>query len=118
MLVDCDRCSARALRCDTCVVGLLIGPPDARLEVALSGHVPAQHETARRGVGAGPPVANAEPLLVDPGTADPADFDTAERRALAALAGVGLVPPLRPMEELQGDTNGVYVLTERHSLAG
>jgi hypothetical protein len=99
MLIDCDRCSARAVRCDSCVVGLMLGPPAAR---------PADVEIA----------PETPTVTVDLYTAHAAQFDTAERRALAALASAGLIPPLRREESEKADTTCDYVLTERESLAG
>jgi hypothetical protein len=112
MLVDCDRCSARALRCDNCVVGLLLGPPDGRLQLATFGAPPASAGVSAATLTDGPVVH------VDPRTARPGDFDTAERRALTALAGAGLIQPLGLAADGKGVTNGVYTLTQRHSLAG
>lgn len=142
MLVDCDHCAGRAVRCDTCVVGLLLGPMTPGRDGDES-RVDRRAASTVRGPGAGPPAARRresvrvarsgprvearsevrsgddQPVVeVDPLTARPADFDTAERRALSALAGAGLIAPLRLTDDLQGDTNSIYTLTERHSLAG
>lgn len=104
MLIDCDRCSARAVRCDSCVVGLLLGPPAAR---------PADAHRADVGVPSDTPT-----VAVDLYTAHAAQFNTAEQRALGALASAGLIPPLRRSGPEQADTSCGYVLTERESLAG
>jgi hypothetical protein len=148
MIVDCDHCAGRAVRCDTCVVGLLLGPMAPRQGTAQS-QGDSQAASVAGGPGAGPPSARrrepdrahdrraarsevsaptrsqvfdeaaAGPVVeVDPRTALPTDFDTAERRALAALAGAGLIAPLRLTKDRQADTNSIYRLTERHSLAG
>jgi hypothetical protein len=52
--VDCGTCAARGLACDDCVISVLLGKPDAGV-----------------------------------------DLDRSEQAALEALAGSGLVPPLR-----------------------
>ena len=101
MLIDCDRCTARAVRCDTCVVGLLLGPPSMR--------------SAEPAIEAG---SEPETVMVDMYAARAGDFDTAERAALQALAGAGLIPPLRLAKGRAADTSRSFVMTERQSLAG
>jgi len=34
VIVDCDTCDVRGVGCEGCVVSVLLGPPDARLELA------------------------------------------------------------------------------------
>ena len=34
MIVDCDTCEVRGVGCEGCVVSVLLGMPDARLELA------------------------------------------------------------------------------------
>ena len=107
MLIDCDRCTARAVRCDTCVVGLLLGPPSTRSaepEIDAGRQIEAGQEP--------------ETVMVDMHMARSSDFDTAERAALQALAGVGLIPPLRLARGKVADTTRSFVMTERQSLAG
>lgn len=142
MLVDCDHCAGRAVHCDTCVVGLLLGPmaprqgsdePRADVRAASAGGGPGSGPPStrrRESARVTRPAARVEtqpgahsgadrPVVeVDPLTARPGDFDTAERRALAALAGAGLIAPLGRAKDRQADTNRIYRLTERHSLAG
>ncbi|WP_448623941.1 hypothetical protein [Geodermatophilus sp. URMC 64] len=91
MLIDCDTCTARGTGCADCVVTVLLGAPpgwqtDDPVVVALPDRAPT---TARAG---------AEPVAEDVVVPRPGvvvDFDDVERRAVRALADVGLVPPLR-----------------------
>ena len=84
MLIDCDTCTARGAGCADCVVTVLLGAPPGReagpVVVPLRGFrdrpVP---ETVEEGPQPG--------VLVE--------LDEVERRAVRALAEVGLVPPLR-----------------------
>ncbi|MBE7189323.1 hypothetical protein [Jatrophihabitans endophyticus] len=66
MLIDCHTCVARDIACDDCVVTVLLARPPARR--------PADPRSA---------------------PADPVALDESEQVALGALAGAGLVPPLR-----------------------
>jgi hypothetical protein len=88
MLIDCDSCTVRGTGCADCVVTVLLGaPPGWRTEdptvVSMTG---------RRG---------AEPTEdgAVPGPGVVVEFDEVERRAVRALAEVGLVPPLRHQSE-------------------
>ena len=88
MLIDCDTCTARPTGCADCVVTVLLGAPPGwqstdPVVVALPGRArPTGREPAAEDVVVPPPG-----VLVE--------FDDVERRAVRALADVGLVPPLR-----------------------
>ena len=92
MLIDCDTCTARGTGCADCVVTVLLGaPPGWQTED------PVVVSLAERAVG---PTVRAEDewtaedvVVRPPGVV--VDFDEVERRAVRALADVGLVPPLR-----------------------
>lgn len=101
MLIDCDTCTVRGVGCADCVVTVLLGAPPGwqshdPVVVPLpdrpdDGRVPDRaHEGA---------VAATGDAVVPPAVVPPAgvvvDFDEVERRAVQALAEVGLVPPLR-----------------------
>jgi hypothetical protein len=91
MLIDCDTCTARGTGCADCVVTVLLGAPpgwqtDDPVVVPLPERAPA---AARAGV-----EPAAEDVVVPPHGVV-VDFDEVERRAVRALADVGLVPPLR-----------------------
>ena len=92
MLIDCDTCTVRGHGCSDCVVTVLLGAPPGRHAepVVLSlmprgGELSAATDLPAEGVA--PPPAG---VVVD--------FDEVERRAVRALAEVGLVPPLRHRE--------------------
>jgi hypothetical protein len=98
MLIDCDTCTARGTGCADCVVTVLLGAPpgwqtDDPVVVSLADRAAgsvgpaAAQDTA-------PEEWTAEDVVVPrPGVV--VDFDEVERRAVRALADVGLVPPLR-----------------------
>lgn len=73
--VDCDRCAVRGAACAECVISVLLGPPD---DVVVRANGKVSTDTVDAGT-----------------TVSTVDFDTDEQAALAALAGSGLVPPLR-----------------------
>ncbi len=78
MLVDCGTCAVRDVACGDCVLTVLWGLPDERVD----GWGPADE--------AGPAVsAGAAVALV------PVRLDDDDRRALRALADAGLAPRLR-----------------------
>jgi hypothetical protein len=79
MIIDCGTCAARDLACADCVVSVLLGPPGM-----LTGGEPAPVDVPLRPTGSPADV-----------TAAPWVLDEPERAALEALAGSGLVPPLR-----------------------
>ena len=82
MSIDCGTCAARDLACADCVVSVLLGAPG-------------------EGVADGPavPVPLGLPRPAEIASAGPApgrvELEEPEWQALAALAGSGLVPPLR-----------------------
>ena len=85
MLIDCDTCTARGTGCADCVVTVLLGAPPGwqssdPVVVPMAGR-------ARSG-----PAAE-DVVIPPPGVV--VEFDEVERRAVRALADVGLVPPLR-----------------------
>jgi hypothetical protein len=93
MLIDCDTCTARGTGCGDCVVTVLLGaPPNWQgvdpVVVPMTGRAraaAAEPGTAR---------LTAEDVVVPP-PGVVVEFDEVERRAVRALAEVGLVPPLR-----------------------
>jgi hypothetical protein len=90
MLIDCDTCTARPTGCADCVVTVLLGAPPGwqntdPVVVPFSGRArPAGADAA----------VSAEDVVVPPAGVV-VEFDDVERRAVRALADVGLVPPLR-----------------------
>src|SRR3954471_6346928 len=96
MLIDCDTCTARGTGCADCVVTVLLGAPPGwqgvdPVVVPMSGR-------ARPGVPEGTSDAHEEAAAEDvvvPPAGVVVEFDEVERRAVRALAEVGLVPPLR-----------------------
>jgi hypothetical protein len=91
MLIDCDTCTARPTGCADCVVTVLLGAPPG-WQSADPVVVPLT-ERARTAPGSGGELS-AEDVVVPP-TGVVVEFDEVERRAVRALADVGLVPPLR-----------------------
>jgi hypothetical protein len=96
MLIDCNTCTARGTGCADCVVTVLLGAPPG-----WQGVDPVVVPMAGRGRAAFPdgdpeahPDATAEDVVVPP-PGVVVEFDDIERRAVRALADVGLVPPLR-----------------------
>ena len=96
MLIDCDTCTARGTGCADCVVTVLLGAPPGwqsvdPVVVPMTGR-------ARTAVPAGEvhthPESAAKDVVVPPAGVV-VEFDEVERRAVRALADVGLVPPLR-----------------------
>jgi hypothetical protein len=99
MLIDCDTCTARGTGCGDCVVTVLLGaPPGWQTED------PVVVSLADRAAGA---AARAEEEwtadVVVPPHGVVVDFDDVERRAVRALADVGLVPPLRHQTGAPGE---------------
>lgn len=108
MLIDCNTCTARGTGCADCVVTVLLGAPPGwqgvdPVVVPMSGR-------ARPAVPDGEAVAGpeahsettAEDVVVPPAGVV-VEFDEVERRAVRALAEVGLVPPLRHRGAAGGD---------------
>ena len=97
MLIDCDTCTARGTGCADCVVTVLLGAPpgwqgvdpvvvpmSARARARIVDEAPAGPDTG---------LAAEDVVVPPPGVV--VEFDDVERRAVRALAEVGLVPPLR-----------------------
>ena len=113
MLIDCDTCTARGTGCADCVVTVLLGAPPGWqgvdpvvVPMSARGSFPRGAEASA----AGPAEPDAERAITErpitertmtaedvvlppPGVV--VEFDEVERRAVRALAEVGLVPPLR-----------------------
>jgi hypothetical protein len=93
MLIDCDTCTARPTGCADCVVTVLLGaPPGWRgadpVVVPMSGR-----PRSAAGAEAGGGISAEDVVVRPPGVV--VELDEVERRAVRALADVGLVPPLR-----------------------
>jgi hypothetical protein len=104
MLIDCDTCTARGTGCADCVVTVLLGaPPGWRgvdpVVVPMPTRARSPHDAWVSA--AGPPNGDVEagPVSAEDVVVPPpgvvVEFDDVERRAVRALAEVGLVPPLR-----------------------
>ena len=90
MLIDCDTCTARGTGCADCVVTVLLGAPPG-----WQGVDPVVVPMTARPRAASPAAfLSAEDVVVPP-PGVVVEFDEVERRAVRALADVGLVPPLR-----------------------
>ncbi len=95
MLIDCDTCTARGTGCADCVVTVLLGAPPGWQgvdPVVVPDDLPAR--STSEGDGTASASATAEDVVVPP-PGVVVEFDEVERRAVRALADVGLVPPLR-----------------------
>jgi hypothetical protein len=101
MLIDCDTCTARGTGCADCVVTVLLGAPPGwqsvdPVVVAMPARTRSPREAwlsaAAPDLGDGPTTAE-DVVVPPPGVV--VEFDDVERRAVRALAEVGLVPPLR-----------------------
>src|SRR5215207_4436022 len=94
MLIDCDTCTARGTGCADCVVTVLLGAPPGWQGVdPVVVPMPARAGgTTDRRTGDSRPAAE-DVVVPPPGVV--VEFDDVERRAVRALAEVGLVPPLR-----------------------
>jgi hypothetical protein len=93
MLIDCDTCTARPTGCADCVVTVLLGaPPGWQSTDPVVVTMTGRGRDATAGGTAGE--ITAEDVVVPP-TGVVVEFDDVERRAVRALAEVGLVPPLR-----------------------
>ncbi len=99
MLIDCDSCTARGTGCADCVVTVLLGAPPAE-RGTTPVLLPVPPVPAAR---AAEPAAE-DVVLPRPGVV--VDFDDVERRAVRALADVGLVPPLRHRPAAGGRPGG------------
>jgi hypothetical protein len=87
MLIDCDTCTARGTGCADCVVTVLLGAPPS-WQTADPVVVPLPERLTGT-----TPHAAEDVVVPPPGVV--VEFDEVERRAVRALADVGLVPPLR-----------------------
>lgn len=86
MLIDCDTCTVRGTGCTDCVVTVLLGAPPGWQGVdPVVVQLPGRPRT--------PEPAAEDVVVPPPGVV--VEFDEVERRAVRALADVGLVPPLR-----------------------
>jgi hypothetical protein len=104
MLIDCDTCTARGTGCADCVVTVLLGAPPGwqgvdPVVVPMPARARSPHDAWLSAPGpTGGAVENggttAEDVVVPP-PGVVVEFDDVERRAVRALAEVGLVPPLR-----------------------
>ncbi len=101
MLIDCDTCTARGTGCADCVVTVLLGAPPGWQSVdPVVVPMPARDRAPREAWlsaadrDAGTADRAAEDVVVPP-PGVVVEFDDVERRAVRALADVGLVPPLR-----------------------
>jgi hypothetical protein len=98
MLIDCDTCTARGTGCADCVVTVLLGAPPGWQSVdPVVVPMPARDRAPREAWltadrESGSPAAE-DVVVPPPGVV--VEFDDVERRAVRALADVGLVPPLR-----------------------
>jgi len=102
MLIDCDTCTARGTGCADCVVTVLLGAPpgwqtDDPVVVSLADR------TAGPVAGTEEEWAAENVVVPRPGVI--VEFDEIERRAVRALADVGLVPPLRHQPGAPGEGN-------------
>jgi hypothetical protein len=92
MLIDCDTCTARGTGCADCVVTVLLGAPPS-WQTSDPVVVPLPDRTAAAPAMAAGHTAAEDVVVPPPGVV--VEFDEVERRAVRALADVGLVPPLR-----------------------
>jgi hypothetical protein len=104
MLIDCDTCTARGTGCGDCVVTVLLGAPPGWQGVDPVV-VPLTARTRPAG-GIDVPAAPAAEDVVVPPPGVVVEFDEVERRAVRALADVGLVPPLRHRGVADGGPDG------------
>jgi hypothetical protein len=99
MLIDCDTCTARGTGCADCVVTVLLGAPPGwqgvdPVVVPMPTRTRSPHDAWLSAPEAPEGAATAEDAVVPP-PGVVVEFDDVERRAVRALADVGLVPPLR-----------------------
>ena len=109
MLIDCDTCTARGTGCADCVVTVLLGaPPGWQGTDPVVVPMPARGRSAHAEAVAASALSAEDVVVPPPGVV--VEFDEVERRAVRALADVGLVPPLRhrgqPGEEDTGRRTG------------
>jgi hypothetical protein len=103
MLIDCDTCTARGTGCADCVVTVLLGAPPGwqgvdPVVVPMPARTRSPHDAWLSPPAATLDVEDAAATAEDAVVPPPGvvvEFDDVERRAVRALADVGLVPPLR-----------------------
>jgi hypothetical protein len=100
MLIDCDTCTARGTGCTDCVVTVLLGAPPGwqsvdPVVVPMPARARPAHAEAHADEVASSRRESAAEGVVVPPPGVVVEFDDVERRAVRALAEVGLVPPLR-----------------------
>jgi hypothetical protein len=99
MLIDCDTCTARGTGCADCVVTVLLGAPPGWQGVdPVVVPMPARTRSPRDAWLSAPEVAAGAATAEDAVVRPPrlvVDIVNLARRAVRALAEVGLVPPLR-----------------------
>ena len=100
MLIDCDTCTVRGHGCSDCVVTVLLGAPPGRSAEPVVLPLLPRH----RGVPA--PTGRSAGDAALPAAGVVVDFDEVERRAVRALADVGLVPPLRHRDATGHEPDG------------
>jgi len=100
MLIDCDTCTARPTGCADCVVTVLLGAPPG-----WQSTDPVVVPLSERARTVSASDLAAEDVVVPP-TGVVVEFDDVERRAVRALADVGLVPPLRHRDGSNGAPGG------------
>jgi hypothetical protein len=103
MLIDCDTCTARGTGCADCVVTVLLGAPPT-WQTPDPVVVPLPQRAAAGAVTDTAVEAAEDTVVPPPGVV--VDFDEVERRAVRALADVGLVPPLRHQPGGGGHVDG------------
>jgi hypothetical protein len=108
MLIDCDTCTARGTGCGDCVVTVLLGaPPGWQGADPVVVPMPARTRSSSQAwlsaadADGGVPATAEDVVVPPPGVV--VEFDDVERRAVRALAEVGLVPPLRHSDASDGD---------------
>ena len=102
MLIDCDTCTARPTGCADCVVTVLLGaPPGWQSSDPVVVPLTERTRTALTSDGD----LSAEDVVVPPAGVV-VEFDDVERRAVRALADVGLVPPLRHRDGSDRESGG------------
>jgi hypothetical protein len=107
MLIDCDTCTARGTGCADCVVTVLLGAPPGwqsvdPVVVPMTGRARTAVPEGEFDTGC---EHTAEDVVVPP-PGVVVEFDDVERRAVRALADVGLVPPLRHRDASGGGSDG------------
>lgn len=87
MIIDCDSCEVRGAACGDCVIGVLMGTPEADRPVP---YLPVDMAPAQR-----PAQVDAAVAVAPAPLSEPMHLSEPERRALEVLADQGLIPRLR-----------------------